>query len=127
MSGRTSWIGTRVARRPATRAFPRATRIAVTSVLLGGVDRWFSIVPQAWPQSVVKAWLDRTVGPLDTRQRVRLIGWAVISAAITHAVLGTGTLLGSWRAMILWAFAVATGLVLVSASGPLAAAWRSRR
>jgi hypothetical protein len=127
MSGRASWIGTRVARQPATRAFPRATRIAKASLLFGSVDRWLSFVPQAWEHSVVKAWIDRTIGPLDTPQRVRLIGWAVISAAMTNAVLGTARLSSNWYAMILWTFAVTLGLVLVSASGPLAAAWRHRR
>ena len=127
MSGRTSWVGSRVARGQAPRDFPRATRIALTSVLLGGLDGWFAIAPEAWRQSAVKTWLDQTVAPLDTAHRVRLTGVGILSAAVTHALLGASTLLHSWRALLVWALASAIGLVLVAASGPLAVAWRSHR
>ena len=127
LAGRTSWIGTRVARHDATRVFPRATGIAATSAVFGGVDRWFAMVPYAWRDSQVKRWLDRTIGPLETSQRVRLLGWVVFAAATTHALLATAALLESSRALILWMGASAVGLTLITAAEPLAAAWRSRR
>ena len=126
-SGRESWIGGRFARHAPTRDFPGATAVVRASVIFGGIDRWFAIAPEAWRNSVIKDRLDRTFGSLEAAERVRHAGYAIVSAAVTNALLDSATLLSSWRAEILLGLAITIGLFLVVACRPLAAAWQSRR
>ena len=127
LSGQSSWIGTRLARHPPSRDFPNAVRVLTSSAVFGTIERFFVVTARAWQASAAKHAFDRSVAPLDTAQRVRLIGWIVFVAAITHAGLGFSTLRESWRARLVWALMLAIGATMVAACRPVAAAWRNWR
>ena len=128
LSSRSSWIAKQFASRPPSRTFPHATRMAATSTVLTAVEHFFVRTARAWRQSAVKvALIDRVIAPLEAWQRVRLIGWVIVVAAITHAMLGFATLFPSWRGLVMWVFVLVIGISLIVACRPIAVAWRSWR
>lgn len=128
LSGQSSWIGTWLARHPPSRDFPHATRLIATSALFGAIERFFIVTARAWQGSTAKrVVVDQTIAPLEPWQRVRLVGWVIIVAAITHAGLSASTLLDNWRARLVWALMLGVGVTMVAACRPVAAAWRNWR
>ena len=64
-----------------------------TSRLLGAVDRFFLAMIRAWQQSTVRRVLidDSRIAELETWQQVRLLGWVIVVATLTHGALAYAT------------------------------------
>lgn len=121
-SGRTSWLGSRVANRPALTGM---SSLVATSWVLGPVERAFSAVPRVWAYSQTRRLFDGATGPLETWQRVRMIGVAVVVAAATHVALNAQTVLAGSGARIAVVLVVSVGVTLIAMSRSIAAAWHA--
>lgn len=123
-SGRTSWIGRRIARRSATRTFPHAVHALVESRIVRPVDVALTSAPRAWHTSGSKQLLDRATGPLDVPMRIRMIGISMVTAVLIQTFFADGRLMfASLRSLIAPLIVVGVGVVLISASRSLAVAW----
>jgi len=128
-SGRSSWIAAQMAKHPPSRDFPYAMQVVKTSRLLGAIDRVFIAFGRAWEASAVKriVIVDSGILETDTSQRVRLIGIAIVVAAVTHAVLAYSTLFQGWRAPLAWLVVLGVGGIMIAGSKSIAVAWRHWR
>jgi len=127
LSARTSWIGTRLARHPATLDFQGAVRTVEDSALLSAADRIWVAVAQAQRRSAARRVVDRLIEPLERSQRVRFIGWIIVVAMSVHVMLSVHVLRQNWRSATVWLLLLAGGCVLVAASRPFASAWAHSR
>ena len=122
-----SWVATRLSRTPAAIHYPWTRRIAVRSAWLGPVGRAFAAAPRVWRDSGTRRLLDRSTGPLESWQWVRMIGIGVIVAAVTHAVLSGGDAFRGLGALLPTAVLVGIGAGMMAAPRPVAIAWRQWR
>jgi hypothetical protein len=123
-----SWAAGRVPCGTPTRAFPHALGLLSKMAVVVWVDRCFVMAGRAWELSTVKdAGVDRMIVPLDSWERVRLIGWMVSVAAIVHALLAPLNASGAWPGMPVWPYALAFGIILIAACRPIALAWQHWR
>jgi len=118
-----SWVGARLARHPASREFAGAIRIAQDSALFSAVDRLWVGLARARRHSATTRVVDRLLTPLERWQRVRVVGWIVVVAMLVHAILSVDTLLRNWRSATVWLVLSVSGVALVAACRPMAAAW----
>lgn len=122
-----SWLAHRWARTPNLTAFSRASRVARRSMLVRPVDRAFAAAPAVWQDSVTARLWTRATGPVAPWQQVRMIGVAVITAAIAHAVIGRAEVWYNRASLWSTMAVVVVGAVLMVASRPFADAWRDWR
>lgn len=121
-SGRTSWLGTRIARRSASTSM---AALVSTSWVLGPAERAFTAAPRVWTHSQTRRVFDEATGPLETWQRVRMIGWAVLVAAATHVVLNAPAVFARTGARIGVVLVVGVGVATIVMSRSIAAAWHA--
>lgn len=128
-SSRSSWIAAQLARHPPSRDFPHAMRVVTTSRLLTAVDRFFLAMIRGWQGSAVRRVLieDSGITELETSQHVRLLGWVIVVATLTHGALGYATVFRGWRGLAVWIAILTTGVFLIAACRPVAVAWRNWR
>jgi hypothetical protein len=127
LSGRSSFIGRRIERTPATRRFDEVVRIATDSLLYRVASAMLSAFgPDSWAASTVGRVVGRYWSPLDLTLKVRLLGWFVVVAGISRAVAAPYTLLNSPVALVSWGALLAFGGCLFVLSQFIAAAWVSR-
>ncbi len=129
LSSQSSWIANQLARHPPSRDFPHAMRVVTTSRVLGAVDSLFLASIRAWQQSAVRRVLivDSGITEIETWQQVRLLGWVIIVATLTHGALAFATVFHGWRGLVVWGAVLATGLGLIAGCRPIAVAWRNWR
>jgi hypothetical protein len=129
LSGRSSWIAGQLARHPPSRDFPHAMRVVTTSRLLTAVDRFFLAVIRGWEQSAVRRVLivDSGIMELETWEQVRLLGWVIVVATLTHGALAYATVFRGWRGLVVWIGFLTIGFFLIAACRPVAVAWRNWR
>ena len=129
LSSRSSWIAGQLARHPPSRDFPHAMRVVTTSRLLGAIDHFFLAMIRGWQGSAVRRVLivDSRIAELETWQQVRLLGWVVVVATLTHGALAYATVFHGWRGLAVWIAILMTGLFLIAACRPVAVAWRNWR
>lgn len=109
----------------------RVKAVLVESRLVKWVDAALEVPHRAWASSSARRWLEPIADDVRAQpaaEQVRLVGWMLIVASLTHIVL---VLLFSepvgWPTWVAWAaFLGLSGLCVIAAPG-VVAAWANRR
>lgn len=109
----------------------RVKAVLVGSRLVKWVDAALDVPQRAWASSVARHWIEPIVGSVRAQpaaEQVRLIGWMLAVAGVTHIAL---VLLFSepvgWPTWTAWAIFLAVAGVLVIWAPGVVAAWANRR
>lgn len=108
----------------------RVKQVLASSRLVRWIDAAIDVPPRAWRTSRVRAWLEpmardfRSQPPAD---QVRLVGWMLLVATVTHIVLvvAFGEAVG-WPTYTAWTVFLAVVCVPTFWSGGVVAAWTNR-
>ena len=71
--------------------------------------------------------MDSGITEIETWQQVRLLGWVIVVATLTHGALAYATVFRGWRGLVVWIGFLAIGFFLIAACRPVAVAWRNWR
>jgi hypothetical protein len=109
----------------------RVREVLAHSRLVRAIDAAIDVPPRAWRSSALRAWLApmaRDFRSQPAAEQIRLIGWAVIVATLTHIVLvvAFGEPVG-WPTWTVWLSFLALACVPVFSSQGVVAAWANRR
>jgi hypothetical protein len=100
------------------------------SRLLTAVEECFVTLSMAWRYSAAGRFVGQTlyqIHALESWQRVRLIGWMLFIAVLTHGLLvGFGDPSASSVALMVWGGMLALALGLIWGCRAVAAAWVHR-
>lgn len=127
VSPASSYVWSRV--RPVTPPgdFPRAIRILADSRMCTFVEGFCRGMLRAWGESAVRRIAVGSLPPLESWQRVRLVGWAVLVSTIVRMVLRPPAWPSNPLQLSGWVLPTLLGIVLMWGARPIAAAWADRR
>lgn len=108
----------------------RVKEVLGNSRLVRLIDRAIDVPPRAWKSSAVRAWLEPTAREFlaqPAADQVRLVGWMLIVATVTHIVLvvAFGEAVG-WPTWTAWSIFIALVCVPTFWSRGVVAAWANR-
>lgn len=108
----------------------RVREVLAGSRLVRAIDAAIDVPPRAWRSSALRAWLQpkaREFRSLPAADQVRLAGWALMIATITHValVVALGEAVG-WPTWAAWLSFVAVLCVPVLWPDGVVAAWSNR-
>jgi hypothetical protein len=122
LSGEASLTGRMAARSNAPSNFDALIRVASDSGVyrvVAGAAAAFDA--DAWRNSAVYRWMQRTLAPLDVAARIRLAAWIWIVASLVHAALTWQSFSSRPAAIVAWSLLLA-GLAFVWLLAPAIAA-----
>jgi hypothetical protein len=109
----------------------RVKAVLVQSRLVRGIDAVLDVPPRAWASSAVRRRLQPVLDEVRAQpadEQLRLVGWMLIAAAVTHIVL---VVLFSepvgWPTWTAWTVFLGVACALVVWRREIVAAWANRR
>jgi hypothetical protein len=109
----------------------RVKTVLKSSRLVMWIDAAIDLPARAWQSSAVRRWLQPTidaVGAQSTADQLRLLGWTLIVAAMTHIVLvlAFSEPVG-WPTWLAWLVFIAAAMVVACWPAQVVTAWRDSR